>query len=83
MTPLNATAALDTYFLEARSRLLDIAAILDRLDRGSGTVKSDPRLEKIQHALIVLAEPADGRAERIQTIFSLPYEASWPIPKPK
>ena len=54
MTPLPATTALDAYFLEARCRLLDVAAILDRVNRGSGTVTSDPRLEKIQRALTVL-----------------------------
>jgi hypothetical protein len=83
VTPLPAATALDTYFLEARSRLLDVAAFLDRIDRGSGTITNDPRLEKIRRALTVLAEPSEGRAERIQTIFSLPYEAGWPIPKPK
>jgi hypothetical protein len=83
VTPLPAAAALDAYFLEARSRLLDVAAILDRIDRGSSPVTGDSRLEKIRRALAVLAEPADGRAERIQTIFSLPYEDGWPIPKPK
>lgn len=83
MTPLPAATALDAFYLEARSRLLDVAAILDRIDRGSGTTKGDPRLDTIQRALTVLAEPSEGRAERIQTIFSLPYEAGWPIPKPK
>ena len=34
MTPLPATQALDRYFLEARSKLLDLAAILDRIGRG-------------------------------------------------
>ena len=42
MTPLPAPTALDAYFLDARCRLLDIAAFLDRIDRGE---ESEPRRE--------------------------------------
>ena len=66
MTPLTASTALDAYFLEARSRLLDLAAFLDRIGRGNGSVQSDQRLAKIQKALIVLADPSPDRAERVQ-----------------
>ena len=34
MTPLPAGKALDAFFLEARSKILDLAAILDRIERG-------------------------------------------------
>ncbi len=79
MTPLPAATALDTYFLEARSKLLDLAATLDRIDRGQGATETtqDLRLEKIRQALDVLKDQAPGRAERIQRIFSLEYDASW------
>ena len=79
MTPLSAAQALDSYFLEARSKLLDLAAILDRIGRGQGNsrVDADPRLERIRQALAVLHNRQEGRAERVQQIFSLPYEASW------
>jgi hypothetical protein len=79
MTPLPAATALDTYFLEARSKLLDLAATLDRIDRGQGATETarDPRLEKIRQALDVLKGQAPGRAERVQRIFSLEYDPSW------
>ena len=83
MTPLPASTALDAFFLEARCKLLDVAAILDRLDRGDGSVSGDPRVEKIQRAIAVLAAPADGRAEAIQQIFSLSYDPAWPRPQPR
>lgn len=85
MTPLSADKALDAYFLEARCRLLDVAAILDRIDRGPGAaaVAADPRMQRIRQALAALAEPGPGRAERIQTIFSLEYDPSWERPKPR
>ena len=37
--PLPAAQALEAYFLEARSKLLDLAAMLDRIDRGGGAVR--------------------------------------------
>ena len=36
MKPMTAKAALDAFFLEARSKVLDLAAILDRIGRGGG-----------------------------------------------
>jgi hypothetical protein len=83
MTPLAADQALERYFLEARSKLLDVAAILDRINRGQNAsqVEKDPRLERIRQALEVLQDQSGGRAERIQRIFSLDYDASWERPK--
>jgi hypothetical protein len=83
MTPLPATRALDLFFLDARSRLLDLAATLDRLDRGGGSVAADPRLEKVRKALLTLLETGSGRAERVQQIFSLDYDPDWPRPQPR
>jgi hypothetical protein len=81
MKPLPATEALDRYFLEARARLLDVAAILDRIHRG-GPALNDPRLDRIRQALGVLADGEGAKAERIQQIFSLPYDSAWQRPKP-
>ena len=83
MKPLSAQTALDTYFLEARSKILDLAAILDRIGRGAGQVEEDPRLEKVRMALEVLRDESGGRAERVQQIFSLEYDAGWEKPKPR
>jgi hypothetical protein len=85
MTPLAAPQALDSFFLEARSKLLDLAAILDRIGRGSGAggLTDDPRLAKIRQALEVLGDQSGGRAERIQQIFSLDYDSRWKVPQPR
>ena len=84
-TPLPAPKALDAYFLEARSRILDVAAILDRIGRGTDApgATQDPRLAKIRQALEVLHDQSGGRAERVQQIFSLDYDADWEKPKPR
>jgi hypothetical protein len=84
-TPLPAPKALDQFFLEARARLLDLAAILDRINRGAdaGAAEADPRVQKIHKALEILNDRSGGRAERIQKLFSLDYEATWKRPQPK
>jgi len=85
MTPLKADKALDAYFLEARAKILDLAAILDRIQRGgsSAGVAADPRLDKVRQALEVLHDQSGARAERVQKIFSLEYDANWDKPKPR
>jgi hypothetical protein len=85
MTPLPSRTALDAYFLEARCKLLDLAAILDRIDRGEGSseLEKEPRLANVRKALEVLRDESGGRAECIQRIFSLDYDPSWERPKPR
>jgi hypothetical protein len=85
MTPLSSQQALEAYFLEARCRLLDLAAILDRVDRGSEAqgAANDPRLQKIQAGIEALLKNPMGRAEAVQQVFSLPYDPSWPRPSPR
>lgn len=75
--PLNAPEVLDREFLEVRARLLQIAAVLDRLDRAEGSVEADPRMEKIRQALAILENRSGGRAERIQLLFSRSYDPDW------
>jgi hypothetical protein len=85
LTPLPANIALDSYFLEARSKLLDLAGILDRIERGGATsaVAGDPRLDRIRQALRVLTDSDVDRSATIQMVFSLPYEPGWKRPTPR
>jgi hypothetical protein len=85
ITPLPADQVLDRYFLEARARLLDVAAILDRIDRGEDAPRlaQDPRMLKIQEALTLLQKSGGSRAESIQLLFSLAYDAGWEKPQPR
>jgi len=85
MTPLTAKAAFDAHFFEARCKILDLAAILDRIGRGagSGETSQDPRLAKIQQALEVLQDASPARAERVQQVFSLDYDPTWERPTPR
>jgi hypothetical protein len=74
-----ALAVLDRDFLETRCKILEIAAVLDRIDRAPAHHHEhpDPRLGQIRQALEALSEPGPGRAETIQLIFSLPYDPKW------
>ena len=85
MTPLPAARVLDQFYLDARSRVLDLAAVLDRLDRGADrtAAAADPRVERLRKGLLVLLETQPGRADRVQQIFSLDYDPGWPRPKPR
>ncbi len=85
LAPLPSRTALDAYFFEARARILDLAAFLDRVGRGAGAaqVDGDPRLKKIASALEVLHDQSGGRAEQIQQIFSLDYDPKWEKPQPR
>ena len=75
--PLKAEELLDQEFLVLRAKTLEIAAALDRLDRGDGDVSGDPRMKKLRRGLTALSSEKQGRAENIQLIFSLPYDEGW------
>ena len=64
-------------FLSIRAKLLEVASALDRIDRSDGSLASDPRRTQVQAAIQVLLRPEDDRAERIQLIFSRPYDHDW------
>lgn len=71
-SPIDAQALVDAYFLENRTRLLDIAAFLDRLDRAEGDVSGDFRVRAFQAALARLAAGGAGRVEDVQMLMSDP-----------
>ena len=73
---MNRQQLLDLYFLEARSKLIDLAAFLDRLDRASG--EADFRLSALKRALEELNRPDGARAE--QVLLSLSDPTPEPIP---
>jgi hypothetical protein len=61
---------LDLYFLEARARLIDVAAFLDRLDRAEG--KADFRLEAFKRALGELQREGGERTDAVLRSLSDP-----------
>jgi hypothetical protein len=74
---MNRQQLLDLYFLDARAKLIDIAAFLDRLDRAQG--EADFRLTSFNQALDQLRGTGAKRAE--QVLLSLSDPTKEPIPK--
>jgi hypothetical protein len=68
---------LDLYFMDARAKLIDIAAFLDRLDRGTGD--ADFRLAAFRKALTELAGTDPQRAKNV--LLSLSDPSHEPIEK--
>lgn len=63
-------ALLDLYFMDARSKLIDLAAFLDRMDRGTG--EADFRLAAFRQALGELSGGDPERARRVLLSLSDP-----------
>jgi hypothetical protein len=68
---------LDREFLPLRARLLEVAATMDRVRRGEGSVDDDPRMRQIRSALHLLATADGDFAEQFQMMFSIPYSENW------
>lgn len=64
------TDLLDLYFMDARSKLIDIAAFFDRIDRGMG--EPDFRLEALRRALKALDSKEPNRAREVLLALSDP-----------
>ena len=59
---------LDLYFLDARHKLIELAAFLDRVERASG--KDDFRLQAFRAALAEISGGKKSKAKRVQLAFS-------------
>ena len=67
----------DAHFMEARAKLLDLAAFLDRLERAAGA--DDHRVRGLRAALPILLEKDPARVAKILNLWSDPTTA--PIEK--
>jgi hypothetical protein len=64
------TQVLDLYFMDARSKLIDLAAFLDRVERATG--KEDFRMKAFRNALGELSESGGEKAKQVLLAFSDP-----------
>ena len=76
-TKQTSEAVLDQEYLPVRAKILEIAASLDRIGRAADDVADVPRLEQLLVAIQSLLEDEPGRAERVQLLFSRPYDQRW------
>ena len=61
---------LDLYFMDARSKLIDLAAFLDRIERAKGP--DDFRISSFRDAMHALSSSATDRAEKVLLALSDP-----------
>lgn len=71
-SPLSGRELVDEYFIENRTRLLEIAAFLDRLERADASYAAqDFRMKAFTDALASLSQ-SGSRLDRIQMLLSDP-----------
>ena len=73
--PPTVHTVLDQQYLPTRAKILEIAAVLDRLDRSAG--EADPRADLLRSALQIVLENSPERAARVQLLLSRPYDEHW------
>jgi len=85
LKPTSTETVLNQQFLDIRCRILDLAAQLDRLDRGGGAgqLASDARWNLIQKGLALLTSSQPAKAQALQELFSIPYDPNWEKPSPR
>lgn len=71
--PKKAEQLLDMYYLEARSHLLETAAILDRIERADGgsSVMEDPKIKTLFKTCEILTQGRSNRAEQFLKLLSI------------
>lgn len=77
-SPMTAEQVLNREFFEIRGKILELAASLDRMERSAGDVSQQPRRQQLRQALEILLDRGTTRAERVQLLFSRPYQQNWP-----
>jgi hypothetical protein len=88
-TVAQARQIFDESFLSIRAKLIEVAAMLDRIDRATESVDSaaanadvsdDPRRARVEEAIdsLLRGNAAPGeRAATLQRLFSRPYDPQW------
>jgi hypothetical protein len=61
---------LDLYFMDARSKLIDLAAFIDRVERANG--EDDFRMKALRTALKDLSDGGKEKAKQVLLTFSDP-----------
>ena len=68
---------LDLYFIDARSKLIDLAAFLDRVERAKGC--DDYRIRAFREALRALAAQSEGVAHAEQVLLAFSDRTEEPV----
>ena len=64
-------------FHSARSKILDLAATLDRLERATGSVENASQMQLLSQGLKILCDDEFDKARRVQLLMSRQYDPEW------
>jgi hypothetical protein len=64
-------------FLQARSRILDLAAFLDRIEHAPGSAEQEARMRWLAEGMEILCDDEVGKARRVQLLMSRDYDPAW------
>jgi hypothetical protein len=74
----NPEQVVDQEYLQIRSKILEIAAFLDRLaPPGELSAPAEVRLELLRRGCELLLDTEADKAARVQLLFSRQYDAQW------
>jgi hypothetical protein len=73
----SAEQVLAEEFLLARSRILDLAALLDRLERAPGSTDHVAQMQLLGNGLKILCDDESEKARRVQLLMSREYDPAW------
>lgn len=75
----SAEKILESEYLLVRAKLIEVAAVFDRIERAEGSVADHPMSRKLLQAIEVLRETSSqDKAEQIQALMSRQYDPKWP-----
>lgn len=78
MSPLQSSREImDREYLPTRAKILEIAAVLDRVSRSGSGTPDDPRWQQLQMAIQLLLNDENDRAEQVQLLFSRAFDENW------
>ena len=73
----SAEKVLSEEFFIARSKILDLAATLDRLERADGSLEALHQLKLLEQGMEILLDDQSDKAKRVQLLMSRPYDPDW------
>jgi len=76
-TQRRAEQVLTEEFLLARSKILDLAATIDRLQRADGQIESSEKRELLEQGIKILLDDQGEKAKRVQLLMSRQYNPKW------
>ena len=73
----SAEKVLSEEFFIARSKILDLAATLDRLERADGSLEALHQLKLLEQGMEILLDDQSDKSKRVQLLMSRPYDPDW------